>query len=57
MLAYEKENGLLWSQVYDIMHGNSADGIAEYIVKNNSEYWGKSPEELIKARRDDLFEA
>ena len=57
MLAYEKENGLLWSQVYDIMHGNSADGIAEYIAKNNSEYWGKSPTEIIEAQREDLFKA
>ena len=57
MLAYEKENGLLWSQVYDIMHGNSADGIAEYIAKNNSEYWGKSPTDIIQAQRNDLFDA
>jgi len=45
MLAYEKENGLLWSQVYDIMHGNNAEGIAAYIKENNSSMWGKSPTE------------
>jgi len=27
-LAYEKENGLLWEDVYDIMHGKNPEGIA-----------------------------
>jgi len=48
MLEYEKEYGLLWSKVYEIMHGENAEGIAAYIAKNNSEYWGKSPTELLK---------
>ena len=55
MLAYEKENGLLWSQVYDIMHGNNAEGIAAYIKENNSSMWGKSPTEQMKLDRENLF--
>lgn len=54
-LEYEKENGLLWNQVYDVLQG-SPEEIADFIQKNTSEYWGQSPTELAKNIREDLFE-
>ena len=55
-LEYQKEHGLLWNQVYTVMQGSPED-IATFIQQNDSEYWGKSPTDLTKTIRDDLFEA
>jgi hypothetical protein len=55
-LAYQKENGLLWARVYEVM-SRSPEEIANFIKENDSSYWGKSPADLAKSMRDDLFEA
>ena len=55
-LEYQKENGLLWAQVYEVM-ARSPEEIADYIKANDSSYWGKSPADLARSMRDDLFEA
>ena len=52
-LEYEKEHGLLWNDVYQIMAGSPED-IANYIKTNDSDYWAKSPTELTKQTREDL---
>ena len=54
-LAYEKENGLLWVDVDDILKQSSED-IVSFIQGNTSEYWSKSTTELQKVLREDLFE-
>ena len=55
-LAYEKENGLLWQQVYEVM-AKSPEEITSLIMENTKEYFGKSPTELAKETRDTLVEA
>ena len=54
-LAYEKENGLLWADVDEILKKSSED-IVSFIQGNTSEYWNKSTTELQKVLREDLFE-
>ena len=54
-LAYEKENGLLWTDVDEILKKSSED-IVSFIQGNTSEYWSKSTTELQKVLREDLFE-
>ena len=54
-LEYEKENGLLWNAVYEVLQG-SPESISEFIKENTKEYWGQSPTELTKTIREDLFE-
>jgi len=44
-LAYEKENGLLWTDVDEILKKSSED-IVSFIQGNTSEYWSKSTTEL-----------
>jgi len=41
-LEYEKENGLLWGQVYEVMAG-TPDEITAFIMQHDSEFWGQSP--------------
>ena len=55
-LEYQKENGLLWEQVYEVMN-QSPEEIANFIRENDESYWGKSPTDLAQSMRDDLFEA
>jgi hypothetical protein len=37
--------------------GGSPEEIANFIKENDSSYWGKSPADMAKSMRDDLFEA
>ena len=55
-LAYEQENGLLWSEVYAVMQG-SPEMIANYIKENDSEYWKESPAKSTQSYREMLYEA
>ena len=55
-LDYEKENGLLWSKVYEVMQG-SPESIAKYIYENDSSLWGQSPTKNAQDYRTTLFEA
>lgn len=55
-LAYEKEHGMLWEQVYQVM-AQSPEYIAEFIMKNTEEHWGKSPTEFAQVNRETLFQA
>ena len=52
-LAYEKENGLLWGQVYEIMQG-SPEEIAQYIKDNDSSLWSESPAKTSQTMRETL---
>ena len=54
-LEYEKENGLLWNKVNEILQGSPQE-IARYIQDNTEEYWGKSTTDLAKTIREDLFD-
>ena len=54
-LAYEKEHGLLWNDVNQILKGSSED-IVSFIQGNTAEYWAKSSAELSKCLREDIFE-
>jgi len=54
-LEYEKEHGMLWADVDEILKKSSED-IVNFISGNTSEYWGKSTAELQKVIREDLFE-
>ena len=55
-LAYEKEHGMLWEQVYQVM-AQSPEYIADFIMKNTEEHWGKSPTEFAQVNRETLFQA
>ena len=55
-LEYEKENGLLWNAVYEVMAGTPEE-ITDFITKHDSQYWGESPTKLTQDTRDILFEA
>ena len=50
-LAYEKENGLLWQQVLDIMAQNPGN-ITSFIMDYTKDYFGKSPTDLAKEQTD-----
>lgn len=54
-LAYEKENGMLWAQVQEIMQG-SPESIAAFIKENDSSMWGDSPTQITQNQRDMLTE-
>ncbi len=54
-LEYEKEHGMLWMDVDDVLSKSSED-IVNFIQGNTSEYWSKSTTELQKVLREDLFE-
>jgi hypothetical protein len=41
-LEYEKENGLLWGAVYEVMAG-TPEQITSFITEHDSQYWGVSP--------------
>ena len=55
-LEYEKENGLLWGAVYEVMAG-TPEQITSFITEHDSQYWGVSPTQLTQDTRDILFEA
>lgn len=53
-LAYEKENGLLWMEVRDIMD-MAPENIAAFIMQNTQEFWGQSPLQNEQTYRDVLY--
>ena len=55
-LEYEKENGLLWGQVYEVMAG-TPEQITAFIMEHDSEFWGQSPTKDTQTYRETLFEA
>ena len=55
-LEYQKEYGLLWSEVYDVM-SHSAAQITSFIMNGNSEFWTKSPLGNATSANDTLFKA
>lgn len=55
-LDYEKEHGLLWNRVYEVMQG-SPESIANYIAENDSSMWGDSPTKTTQDYREMLYEA
>jgi hypothetical protein len=52
-LQYEKENGLLWAQVYDVMSGTPSQ-IAAFIAENTKEYASYSALALEQQGKKDL---
>ena len=56
-LDYERENGLLWTQVYDYMTNYSATEIADFIYQHNLDMWGASPLATQKYIQEELFKA
>lgn len=56
-LEYQKENGLLWNEVYDYMYNHSAYDIAAFIQEHDQERWGASPLETEKQIQEELFKA
>ena len=50
-LDYEKSNGLLWGQVYEVMAGTPSQ-IEDFIKKNSAEYQGLSNEQYTKMSTD-----
>lgn len=55
-LEYQKEYGLLWSEVYDVM-SHSAAQITSFIMNGNSEFWAKSPLGSANSTNETLFKA
>ena len=55
-LEYEKEHGLLWNQVYEVMSG-TPEQITDFITSHDSQYWGESPTKLTQDTREILFQA
>ena len=55
-LEYEKEHGLLWGEVKEIMKGTPEE-ITQYITSHDSSYWGKSVTKLEQESRQIKFEA
>ena len=55
-LEYQKQHGLLWEQVKNIMKGSPTD-IADFIEKNDSKHWEESPTAFAQSNRKILFEA
>lgn len=55
-LEYQKEYGLLWNKVYEIMSQSPAN-IAGYIASNNSANWSSSALGATKNNQDNLFKA
>ena len=56
-LEYQKNNGLLWEQVHQLMTAEDPQHIAAFITEHDSKYWGESPLQLMQDSRDILFEA
>ena len=54
-LDYQKEYGLLWGEVSDILSGTK-ENILAFISGNTSEYWNKYTTELNSILRQDEFE-
>lgn len=55
-LEYQKEFGLLWGNVYEVMN-ESAAVIANFIHNGDSEFWAKSPLGSATALNETLFQA
>jgi hypothetical protein len=53
-LDYQKEFGLLWNNVYEVMN-ESAAVITNFIMQGNSEFWAKSPLGTATGMNDTLF--
>ena len=54
-LEYEKENGLLWNYVYQVMAGTSEE-ITNFILTYDKQYWVQSPTRDTQTYRQTLFE-
>ena len=54
-LEYQKANGLLYTQVYEVLKGTPEE-IVNFIKINTTEYLSKSAAELEKVVREDLFQ-
>lgn len=55
-LDYQKKNGLLWTDVYEVMK-QSPRAIADFLQKNTEDYWGKSALAQSETADDWFFKA
>lgn len=55
-LEYQKEYGLLWGNVYEVMEGTAAQ-ITSFIIHGNSEFWALSPLGTADQTNQTLFKA
>lgn len=55
-LDYQKEYGLLWGNVYEVMEG-TAQQITSFITNGNSEFWASSELATQKVINEQLFAA
>ena len=55
-LEYQKEHGLIWEKVYEIM-AQTPEEITNYITSHDSEFWGKSITNFGQETRQIKFEA
>ena len=53
-LEYQKANGLLWNQVYEVMAGTPQQ-ISDFIMQNTAAEWAKSPLSSTEAANDWIF--
>jgi hypothetical protein len=53
-LAYEKEHGLLWEQVYEVM-AKTPEEITAFILENTADEWAKSPLSSTEGANDWIF--
>lgn len=55
-LDYQKEYGLLWGNVYEVMDGTAA-AITQFILHGNSDFWALSPLGTDTQANSTLFQA
>ena len=53
-LEYQKANGLLWNQVYEVMAGTPQQ-ISDFIMQNTAAEWAKSPLSSTEAANNWIF--
>ena len=53
-LEYEKEHGMLWGEVYQVM-AKTPEDITTFIYEENSKYWGNSPLKSEEEMNNILF--
>lgn len=56
LLDYQKEHGLLWTEVYNVME-KSPEDISNFIMQNTKEFWGNSMAKNAETADDLVFSA
>ena len=56
-LEYQKENGLLWEEIYTMMETYSPEELGAFIAENSKEFLASSPTEQAEKLKEIIFEA